>query len=136
VDYADKKRENLRLSVKSADSQPSRLSDQNKNAAFCRKPPRSICEVSQWVDNGGWQWEIPTVKTLTTDAHKRIRIPDAQPQQVFAYENMGDGRRILTEIKAESAEPFPPGSLRKYVTPERDAEMLELLKGCSLELPK
>ena len=69
------------------------------------------------------------MKTLTIDAHKRIRIPDAQPQQVFAYENTGDGRRILTEIKVESTEPFPPGSLRKHVTPERDAEMLALLKG-------
>jgi len=75
------------------------------------------------------------VKTLIADAHKRVRIPDAQPSQVFAYENIGDGRRMLTEIKAETAEPFPPGSLSKYVTPERDAEMLELLKGCSLELP-
>ena len=76
------------------------------------------------------------MKILTADAHKRIRIPDAQPRQVFAYENTGDGRRILTEIKAAIAEPFPPGSLRQYVTPERDAEMLELLKGCSLELPE
>lgn len=88
------------------------------------------------LDRANPQWEIPGVKTLTTDAHKRIRIPDAQPRQVFAYENMGDGRRVLTEIKAESAEPFPPGSLRKYVTAERDAEMLALLKGCSLELPE
>jgi hypothetical protein len=74
------------------------------------------------------------VKTLTVDAHKRIRLPDAKPHQVFAYENTGDGRRILTEVKAEAQEPFPPGSLAKYVTPERDAEMLELLKGCSLEV--
>ena len=59
----------------------------------------------------------------------------AEPRQVFAYENTGGGRLVLTEVKAEAAEPFPPGSLAKYVTPERDAEMLELLKGCSLELP-
>jgi hypothetical protein len=26
---------------------------------------------------------------LTADAHKRVRIPDAQPRQVFAYENTG-----------------------------------------------
>lgn len=80
-------------------------------------------------------WKIPIVKTLTVDAHKRIRLPDAEPRQVFACENTGDGRLVLTEVKAEAAEPFPPGSLAKYVTPERDAEMLELLKGCSLELP-
>lgn len=75
------------------------------------------------------------MKTLTVDAHKRIRIPDARPRQVFAYENTGNGRLVLTEVKAAVAEPFPPGSLARYVTPERDAEMLELLKGCSLELP-
>jgi hypothetical protein len=69
------------------------------------------------------------------DAHKRIRIPDAKPRQVFAYENEGNGRLVLTVVRAETQEPFPPGSLKKYITPERDAEMLELLKGCSLEIP-
>lgn len=39
---------------------------------------------------------------------------------------------MLTVVRAEAKEPFPPGSLKKYITPERDAEMLELLKGCSL----
>ena len=73
------------------------------------------------------------MKTLTVDDQKRIRIPDAKPRQVFAYENSGDGRLTLTLVKAEAQEPFPPGSLKKYVTPERDAEMLDLLKGCSLE---
>jgi hypothetical protein len=75
------------------------------------------------------------VKTLTVDAHKRIRIPDAKPRQIFAYENEGNGRLVLTVVRAETKEPFPPGSLKKYITPERDAEMLELLKGCSLEIP-
>ena len=75
------------------------------------------------------------MKTLTVDAHKRIRIPDAKPRQVFAYENEGNGRLVLTVVRAEAQEPFPPGSLKKYITPERDAEMLELLKGCSLKIP-
>jgi len=75
------------------------------------------------------------VKTLTVDAHKRIRIPDAKPRQIFAYENEGNGRLVLTVVRAEAQEAFPPGSLKKYITPERDAEMLELLKGCSLEIP-
>ena len=74
------------------------------------------------------------MKTLTVDDQKRIRIPAAKPRQVFAYENCGDGRLTLTLVKAEAQEPFPPGSLKKYVTPERDAEMLDLLKGCSLEV--
>ena len=70
------------------------------------------------------------MKTLTVDANKRVRIPDAKPKQVFAYENRGDGTRILTEVKAEARERFPRGSLLKYLTPERDKELLEILKGC------
>ena len=72
------------------------------------------------------------MKTLTVDANKRVRIPDAKPKQVFAYENRGDGTRILTEVKAEAKERFPRGSLLKYLTPERDKEQLEILKGCVL----
>lgn len=66
------------------------------------------------------------MKTLTVDSSKRVRIPDAKPKQVFAYENHGDGTITLTEIK-------PPVSLKAYVTPERDKELLEIFKGCSLE---
>jgi hypothetical protein len=32
------------------------------------------------------------MKTLTVDDHKRIRIPDAKPRQVFAYEKDSSGR--------------------------------------------
>lgn len=71
------------------------------------------------------------MKTLTVDAQKRIRIPDAIPRQVFSYTNNGDGTITLTLVKAEAKEPFPPGSLKKFVTSERDKEMLELLQGCS-----
>ena len=69
------------------------------------------------------------MKTLTVDDHKRIRIPDAKPRAKFAYQNHGDGTITLTEVRAEAKEAFPPGSLAKYVTKERDAEMLALLKG-------
>ncbi len=76
------------------------------------------------------------MKTLKVDERKRIRIPDAKPEQVFAYENNGDGTITLTLVKASRKERFPPGSLKKYVTPESDKEMLDLLKGCSLEIPQ
>jgi len=69
------------------------------------------------------------MKTLTVDDQKRIRIPDARPRTKFAYENHGDGTITLTQVRAEPREAFPPGSLAKYVTKERDAEMLALLKG-------
>lgn len=38
------------------------------------------------------------MKTLTVDAQKRVQIPDAIPQQVFAYERAGDGTVILTPV--------------------------------------
>lgn len=76
------------------------------------------------------------MKTLTVDAHKRIRIPDAKPKAVFSYENRSDGTITLTPVKAEAKERFPRGSLLKYLTPERDKEQLALLKGCSLEIPE
>lgn len=75
------------------------------------------------------------MKTLTVDANKRVRIPDAKPRQVFSYENHGDGRITLTIVKAQTAEPFPPGSLAKYITPERDKEQLGLLKGTTTARP-
>ena len=76
------------------------------------------------------------MKTLTVDDQKRVRIPDAKPREVFAYENHGDGRLTLTRVKAQVPERLPPGSLKKYVTPQSDKEMLALLKGCSLEVPE
>lgn len=76
------------------------------------------------------------MKTLTVDDQKRIRIPDARPRQVFAYQNNGDGTITLTTVKAEPTEPFPPGSLKKYVTAARNKELLEIFKGCSLEVPE
>jgi hypothetical protein len=75
------------------------------------------------------------MKTLTVDDKKRIRIPDAKPRQLFAYQNNGDGTITLTELK-EAKEPFPPGSLKKYVTRESNRELLEIFKGCSLEVPE
>jgi len=75
-------------------------------------------------------WEITIVKTLTVDDQKRIRIPDAKPRQVFAYANNGNGTITLTEVRAEAKERFPPGSLLKYLTPERDKEESILLSGC------
>ncbi|HWF19589.1 MAG TPA: hypothetical protein VG754_09980 [Verrucomicrobiae bacterium] len=59
--------------------------------------------------------DIPRMVTLKADDRSRIKIPGAKPGQVFAFEDQGNGVRILTEVKAEPKEPFPPGSLRKLV---------------------
>jgi hypothetical protein len=70
------------------------------------------------------------VNTLTVDKYKRVRIPDAKPQQVFAYANNGDGSFTLTAVKAERKQAFPRGSLLKYLTRERDKEQLGILSAC------
>ena len=70
------------------------------------------------------------MKTLTVDDSRRIRIPDAEPRQVFAYTQNGDGSITLVPVKAKRKEMFPRGSLLKYMTAERDAEQLAILSGC------
>ena len=75
--------------------------------------------------------------TLIVDSKKRVRLPDAEPKQVYAYEEQGEGRFLLTRVvKAEPPEAFPRGSLKKYLTREKAKEELVLLKGCSLETPE
>ena len=70
------------------------------------------------------------MKTVTVDDHKRIRIPDARPRQKFAYENQGDGSILLIPVKTVQEEAFPRGSLLKYLTPERDAEVQAIFDAC------
>jgi hypothetical protein len=88
------------------------------------------------LEGGLRVWEFTTVKTLTVDDDKRICIPDAEPRQVFVYENLGGGRLTLTLLKAEAEEPFPKGSLLKYLTEESNTELSALAKGTSLQLPE
>jgi len=70
------------------------------------------------------------MKTLTVDAYRRVRLPNAKPRTRFAYEDRRDGTIMLTEVKSEAKETFPRGSLMKYLTPKRDKEQLAILKGC------
>jgi hypothetical protein len=82
-------------------------------------------------------WEFPTMHTLVVDSKKRVRLPDAEPNEVYVYETQGKGRFVLTRVvKPEASEPFPRGSLKKYLTPGKAKEELLLLKGCSLEAPE
>jgi hypothetical protein len=74
--------------------------------------------------------------TLIVDSKKRIRLPDAEPNQVFAYERQGEGRFVLMRVVQDPAEAFPRGSLKKYFTRAKAKEELTLLKGCSLEVPE
>ena len=75
------------------------------------------------------------MKTLTVDDYKRVRIPDAKPRTKYAYENHGDGSLTLTEVSAETKEPFPP-DYDFGLTPARNRELLALAKASSLEVPE
>jgi hypothetical protein len=75
--------------------------------------------------------------TLVVDSKKRVRLPDAKPNEVFAYEAQGDGQFLLIRLaEAGPTGVFPPGSLKGYFTREKAKEELTLLKGCSLEVPE
>lgn len=79
------------------------------------------------VENVPCLWEFSSVHTLIVDQKKRVRIPDAKPSQVFSYEPDSNGTIHLIPVKAVAEEPFPRGSLTKYLTPERDKEQLARL---------
>jgi hypothetical protein len=71
------------------------------------------------------------MKTLTVDDFQRVRLPKAKPRSKFAYEDREDGTITLTPVsEVKAKEPFPPGSLAKYFTPERNKEEMAILKGC------
>ena len=71
---------------------------------------------------------------ITADKYKRVRLPDAKPNQLFAYAN-SNGSIMLTPVKAEATKPrFPKGSLLKYFTgeagKERDKLETAIASGC------
>jgi hypothetical protein len=74
--------------------------------------------------------------TLTVDDRRRVRLPDARCGQVFAYEPEADGSIRLLPVKTDAEEPFPRGSLRRWLTAEDDAKTAVLAKGSSLQLPE
>jgi hypothetical protein len=43
-------------------------------------------------------WEIPIMETVKVDSAKRVRLPDAKPGQVLAYEMSGNAF-TLTPVK-------------------------------------
>jgi hypothetical protein len=75
-------------------------------------------------------WKIHGMKTLTADTQQRVQLPDAKPNQVFSYVVNSDGSLTLIPVGALRQEPFPPGSLLEYMTPDKDAEETALFSGC------
>jgi hypothetical protein len=100
---------------------------------YFRLPSFTFSSIPLTASRGNGKF--PPMKTLIVDAHKRIRLPDTRPRQVFACENTGDGRLVLTKVKAEPAEPFPP-DYDFGITPEFNRELTALAKGSSLRLPE
>jgi hypothetical protein len=92
---------------------------------------RSLPEGQKLLEFSFQTGEIPRMTTVTVDDRKRVRIPDAKPGQVFALENKADGSVMLIPFKVPSKERFPRGSRKKFITPQNNREMLQLLKGCA-----
>ena len=74
--------------------------------------------------------------TVKVDDRKRVRIPDAEPGQIFAYIDNGNGSFTLMPVQTEGTERFPRGSLLKHFTPEKGKEELAILPGCTVEPPE
>jgi hypothetical protein len=47
------------------------------------------CPSLKGLDQAAKEREITAMHTVTADKYKRVRLPDAKPQQVFAYANAG-----------------------------------------------
>ena len=69
------------------------------------------------------------MKTLTADSAKRVRIPDAKPHQVYAYEFSG-GRVTLTPVEPVQAKPakLVRRNGRTYLTTDRTITQEEVRK--------
>ena len=78
------------------------------------------------------------MKTLTVDDQKRIRLPDARPRQVFAYEPEADGTIRLgpngTPVTAEqlkeqlTAQAVQKPDLRLAINADKNAPWGQIVK--------
>jgi hypothetical protein len=72
--------------------------------------------------------------TLKADDRSRVKLPGIKPGQVFAFEDQGNGVRVLTEVKKAVREAFPRGSLLKYVD-EWNKEFAPIVKKMKVPPP-
>jgi hypothetical protein len=63
------------------------------------------------LENQPYSWDIPTVQTVKADSKKRVRLPDAEPGQVFACETTGEGQFKLTLVKAVTPDEDHPAKV-------------------------
>lgn len=74
--------------------------------------------------------------TVKADNRRRVQLPDVKPGQVFAFQDNGDDTITLIKVKAERKEPFPRGSLLKYLGAERDARDTAVANATVVGVPK
>jgi hypothetical protein len=74
--------------------------------------------------------------TVKADARGRLRLPGVKPGQVFAFENQGNGVRVLTEVKKDVKQAFPRGSLKYLCNPVRNKELERLAAATIQGVPK
>jgi bifunctional DNA-binding transcriptional regulator/antitoxin component of YhaV-PrlF toxin-antitoxin module len=74
--------------------------------------------------------------TVSIDVKGRMTLPESiceaagfQPNDEVEW-RVEEGELRGRKVVAETGETFPPGSLLKYLTPERDKEQLAILSGC------
>jgi len=60
-------------------------------------------DLYRGLANENGLWDSPTM-TIKADKKRRVLVPDAEPGDVFAYENLGGGRFALSRLTV----PRPP----------------------------
>ncbi len=89
------------------------------------------------LEMGALRRDNPSVNATVIDKKRRMTLPESvckavglKPHdQVEWRAEAGEirGRRLVAQRTKEA---FPPGSLLKYFTPERDKEEIAILSGC------
>ena len=67
--------------------------------------------TSSLVDTTSRMWEIPTIKTVTSDEKRRIRLGDIGPREVFQVTRPDADRWLLTRL-------HPPGPPKQMTRAE------------------
>ena len=71
--------------------------------------------------------------TIPSDVSKAAGLKPGDQVDWRFEEGEIRGRKLK---QVEAAEPFPRGSLARFLTPQKAKEELALFKGCSLEVPE
>jgi len=98
---------------------------------------RSANDFTKELEGGALLRDIPSMSATIIDKKHRMTLPESicaavglKPyDQVEWRVQDGEirGRKLVGQRPKEA---FPRGSLRKYLTPERDKDQLAILAGC------